>query len=185
MEKDTAVESGMKWTRFLKAVPPWGFADPRDEELYTTYTHRQRQRAVPRLLAVFTIFNFYVFLIPGETKYMVGLTTAAIGNTVNIILLIIFITLPESGKTIASHYTWLCVWVLLLFNVSRRVGDTYNELLGWAVVMQYLTIAALPFHYIVIIIYSVLSLVAYLVVQFINAIQSETSLPDDFLYQVN
>lgn len=171
------------WSRLRYGAPPWGFADVEDERLYRAYTRRQRQRAVPRLLAAGALLQLWASLVPGERDLRTAYACTATALALNILLLALH-CFVRRARPFLSHITWLVLWLQLLISASRRVGDSYNELLGWAVVFQYLTLAALPFHYLLLVLYSALSLVAYLLVQYYNVSKTESRLPDDFTYQV-
>lgn len=164
-------------------VPPWGFKDLEEEQLYTAYTHRQRQRAVLRLLAIGVLLQIFAIVVPGERDLAFAYTSVAIALLANLTLAAAYACI-RPARSALNHIAWLVVWIQLLVSVSRRLGDSYNELLGWAFLLQYFTLATLPFHYLLLILYSILSPIAYLLVQYYNASTAESRLAADFPYQV-
>lgn len=164
-------------------VPPWRFSDLSEEKLYLAYTQRQRQRAVLRLIATGVLFQAFAALVPGERDLHFAYASVAVALIVNLILAVTYAFIYRA-RTALNHVTWFVMWIQLLVSVSRRLGDSYNELLGWAVVLQYFTIATLPFHYMILIIYSTLSFIGYLTVQYYNASTAESRFADDFYLQV-
>lgn len=164
-------------------VPPWGFKDGEDEKLYSAYTQRQRQRAIPRWLAAGVLLQLFTMVVPGERDLFFAYTLALLAIAINVSLYLVYAFIPHF-RPIANHIAWVIVWIELLVSVSRRLGDSYNELLGWAVVLQYFTLATFPFHYVLLIVYSIISFSGYLYVQFYNACTSESRLAEDFCYQV-
>lgn len=164
-------------------VPPWGFTDLEDETLYSAYTQRQRQRAVPRLLATGALLQAFAALVPGERDLGFAYSSVMLAIVTNVILAGIYYFVRHA-RPVLNHIAWLVLWIQLLVSASRRLGDSYNELLGWAVILQYFTLATLPFHHLLLVIYSTVSFSAYLLVQYYNASTSESRLPDDFCYQV-
>ncbi|KAL0849126.1 hypothetical protein ABMA28_013476 [Loxostege sticticalis] len=163
-------------------VPPWGFKDLEEEQLYSAYTQRQRQRAVLRLLAIGALLQIFAIIVPGERDLLFAYTSVVISLLVNLILATAYACI-RPARSALTHIAWLVVWTQLLISVSRRLGDSYNELLGWAFVIQYFTLATLPFHYLILIVYSILSPIAYLLVQYYNASTAESRLAADFPYQ--
>ncbi|CAG9566993.1 unnamed protein product [Danaus chrysippus] len=163
-------------------VPPWRFSDLSDEKLYLAYTQQQRQRAVLRLILTGVLFQVFASLVPGERDLHFAYKSVAISLVLNLILAVIY-ALYRKARTALNHIAWITLWVQLLVSTSRRLGDSYNELLGWAVVLQYFTLATLPFHYILLILYSTLSLTAYLLIQYYNATTTESRLAGDFYLQ--
>lgn len=163
-------------------VPPWGFKDIEEEKLYSAYTQQQRQKAVPHLLAIGVLLQAFAVVVPGERDMTFAYLSILVASLANLTLGIIY-TFIRSARPILNHVAWIVLWMQLLVSGSRRLGDSYNELLGWAVVLQYFTLATLPLHYSVLILYSVVSFSAYLQVQFYNAYSSESRLPDDFYLQ--
>ncbi|OWR44922.1 putative Adenylate cyclase type [Danaus plexippus plexippus] len=163
-------------------VPPWRFSDLSDEKLYLAYTQQQRQRAVLRLIITGVLFQVFASLVPGERDLHFAYKSVAISLVLNLILAVIY-ALFRKARTALNHIAWITLWVQLLVSTSRRLGDSYNELLGWAVVLQYFTLATLPFHYILLILYSTLSLTAYLLIQYYNATTTESRLAGDFYLQ--
>ncbi|XP_063358545.1 adenylate cyclase type 8 [Cydia amplana] len=182
MEKSMQARALNKFTCWVCLVPPWGFTDLKEEELYTAYTQRQRQRAVPRLLAAGVLLQAFAALVPGERDLSFAYTSVALALLLNLALALVYITI-RPARLALNHIAWLALWIQLLVSASRRLGDSYNELLGWAVVLQYFTLAALPFHYLLLILYSTISFTAYLLVQYYSAIITENKLPDDFSLQ--
>lgn len=164
-------------------VPPWGFTDIEEEKLYSAYTQRQRQRAVPRLLAIGALLQAFAAIVPGERDLSFAYASIAIALVANLILAAVYLFV-RSARTLLNHIAWLVLWTQLLVSASRRLGDSYNELLGWAVVLQYFTLATLPLHHVLLILYSAISFCAYLLVQYYNASSSESRLADDFYFQV-
>lgn len=168
------------WKCFLL---PWGFRDFEEEELYLAYTQEQRQRAVPRLIAIGVLLQLFTIVVPGESNLFIAYTTLALVLLVNLFLLTIYSRVRRIRSAL-PHVTWFALWLQLLINISRRQGDSYNELLGWAVVLQYFTCATLPFHFFLLVFYSALSLSAYLIMQYCKALSTENTLVDDFRFQV-
>lgn len=164
-------------------VPPWGFSIKQEEKLYLEYTKHQRQRAIPRFLAVGVLIQAFAALVPGERDWVFAYASMIVALFANCTLAGLYVCF-EKARTIVSHFTWLLLWTQLLISASRRLGDSYNELLGWAMILQYFTIATLPFRVVTLTIYSLLSMTAYIFVQYSNACASESKLPDDFTYQV-
>lgn len=164
-------------------VPPWGFTDREEEKLYSAYTQRQRQRAVPRLLATGALMQAFAVLVPGERDLSFAYASIAVALVANLILASAYVCV-RTARSILNHVAWLVLWTQLLVSASRRLGDSYNELLGWAVVLQYFTLATLPLHHVLLILYSSISFCGYLLVQYYNASTSETRLADDFYFQV-
>lgn len=165
-------------------LPPWRFADLEEEKLYLEYTQRLRQVAVLRLLATGMLFQLFTALVPGEREIHIAFGSAFIFLAVNSFLSLIYIIFDRARSTL-KHVAWFVLWAHLIWSSSRRLGDSYNELLGWAVVLQYFTIATMPLHYMLLIFYSALSFTAYLLVQYYNASTAESRLADDFHLQVN
>ncbi|KAG6446245.1 adenylate cyclase type 3 [Manduca sexta] len=163
-------------------VPPWGFSDLEEEKLYSAYTQQQRHRAVPRLLAAGVLFQSFAIIVPGERDLYFAYASVAIALLANLSLAMLYACTRRSRNAL-THIVWLVLWAQLLVSASRRLGDSYNELLGWAVILQYFTLATLPFHYLLLMFYSALSLSAYLLVQYYNALTAESRLADDFHYQ--
>lgn len=164
-------------------VPPWGFKDIEEEKLYSAYTQQQRQKAVPHLLAIGVLLQAFAVVVPGERDLGFAYLSIIVALLANLTLGVVYSCI-RPARPILNHIAWLVLWMQLLVSGSRRLGDSYNELLGWAVVLQYFTLATLPLHYIVLIVYSALSFSAYLQIQFYNACSSESRLPDDFYLQV-
>lgn len=183
MEKAVQVKDLKSKCNQINLVPPWGFLDLEEEKLYTTYTQRQRQRAIPRLLAIGILLQAFAIIVPGERDLFFTYASVATSLLINMTLSIIY-AFARRIRPVLTHMVWLVLWGQILMSVSRRLGDSYNELLGWAVVLQYFTFATMPFHYLLLIAYSLLSFTAYLVVQYYNASTSESRLADDFYFQV-
>lgn len=154
-----------------------------DQKQFMEYTKSQKQRAIPRLIATGLVLQLFSALVPGEVDLFAayGLTLTAV--IANVTLLTSHYCLP-SRRTLISHVTWFMIWLQLLASTLRRQGDTYNELLGWAALLQYLTMATLPFNPPTLLFYSHLSGIAYISTQFLNAALFEISLPPDLLNQV-
>ncbi|XP_045542836.1 adenylate cyclase type 3 [Papilio machaon] len=182
MEKTMQAQSLNNNTCWVCLVPPWGFTDLSEEKLYLAYTERQREGAVLRLLAIGLLFQIFAAIVPGESNLYFAYTFVGIALLVNIILVVVY-ALVRRARYLLNHIAWLVIWAQLLISVSRRIGDSYNELLGWAVVLQYFTVATLPFHYVVLLLYSLLSLSGYILVQYYLAITTEKRLPEDFFSQ--
>ncbi|CAB3249905.1 unnamed protein product [Arctia plantaginis] len=163
-------------------VPPWGFKDLEEEKLYSAYTQQQRQKAVPHLLTIGVLLQAFAVVVPGERDVAFAYISIILASFANLTLVIVY-TFCRSTRPVLNHVVWLVLWIQLLVSGSRRLGDSYNELLGWAVVLQYFTLATLPLHYLILLLYSALSFSAYLQVQFYNAYSSESRLPDDFYLQ--
>lgn len=172
-----------KNTCWVCLVPPWRFTDLSEEKLYQAYTEWQRQRAVLRLLGTGLLFQIFAAIIPGESNLYFAYNSVLIGLTINVVLIVIY-AIARRARYVLNHIAWLVIWAQLLMSVSRRTGDSYNELLGWAAVLQFFTIATLPFHYVILLLYSLLSLSGYLLVQYYLAITVEKRLPEDFFNQV-
>ncbi|XP_060802220.1 adenylate cyclase type 3 isoform X2 [Amyelois transitella] len=182
MEKSMEPQALKKCPHWTFLVPPWGFTDREEEKLYSAYTQRQRQRAIPRLLLTGVLLQLFATVVPGERDLLFAYTSVAIALFLNLTLASVYICV-RFARPALIHIAWLVLWAQLLVSVSRRLGDSYNELLGWAVVLQYFTLATLPFHYLLLILYSTLSFSAYLLVQYYNASTSESRLAEDFSYQ--
>ncbi|XP_075992192.1 adenylate cyclase 3 [Anticarsia gemmatalis] len=163
-------------------VPPWGFTDIGEEKLYSAYTQQQRQKAVPHLLAIGMLLQAFAIVVPGERDLLFAYVSVMVASFANLTLGVVY-TYVRAARPILNHVAWLVLWIQLLVSGSRRLGDSYNELLGWAVVLQYFTLATLPLHYLLLILYSTLSFCAYLQVQYYNACSSESRLPADFYLQ--
>ncbi|CAH0603211.1 unnamed protein product [Chrysodeixis includens] len=181
MEKTTQAEL-TKSELWISLIPPWGFPDVEDEILYCAYTHRQRQRAVVRLLAVGVLLQAFAAVVPGERDLAFAYASIAVAMVANIILAAVYVCV-RPARTILNHVAWLVLWIQLLVHSSRRLGDAYNELLGWAVVLQYFTLATLPLHHAVLALYSTLSFIAYLLVQTYSAYITEGKITEDILLQ--
>ncbi|XP_052747174.1 adenylate cyclase type 3 [Bicyclus anynana] len=182
MEKSVQVRSSSKCSCWICFVPPWRFSDLSEEKLYLAYTQCQRQCAVLRLLFTGILFQIFAALVPGERDLHFAYTSVAVSLIVNLSLATIYAFIHRARSSL-NHVTWFVLWTQLLVSSSRRLGDSYNELLGWAFVLQYFTLATLPFHYMILILYSTLSFVAYLLVQYYNASTAESRLADDFFLQ--
>ncbi|VVC92950.1 unnamed protein product [Leptidea sinapis] len=165
MEK-LANNSSKPWKCF---VSPWRFKDPSDEKLYSAYTQRQREGAILRWISLGILLQIFVALVPGESNLDFAYGSVAIATVVNLSLLISYALVPRV-RPVLNHVAWLAVWIQLLVSASRRIGDSYNELLGWALVLQYYTLTTLPLHHVLLILYSVISLLAYLLVQYSNSV---------------
>lgn len=143
----------------------WSFQDTADEKLYLAYTQRQRQGAVLRWILLGMLLQIFVVLVPGETNLKFAYASVVIATLWNMSLALTYAFLPKV-RPLLNHVAWLVLWVQLLVSTSRRIGDSYNELLGWALVLQYFTLTSLPFHHLFLIVYSVISFTAYLLVQY-------------------
>lgn len=181
MESNNAPKVSYNFRYWL--VPPWGFSLRQEEKLYLEYTKRQKQRAIPRLLVIGVLIQAFAVLVPGERDLFFAYSSVVIALFTNLTLAALY-GCVRRARTIISHLAWFVLWAQILVSASRRLGDSYNELLGWAVVLQYFTLAALPFQCVLLITYTVLSFAAYLFVQYYNALSSESRLPDDFICQV-
>ncbi|XP_041973384.1 adenylate cyclase type 3 [Aricia agestis] len=181
MEKSDP-EQSLKCSCWVCLLPPWRFSDQSDEKLYLAYSTQQRQRAVLRLLGVGVLLQIFAALVPGERDLLFAYTSVAVGLMVNLLLAVVY-ALIRRARLALNHIAWVALWAQLLVSASRRLGDSYNELLGWAVVLQYCTLATLPFHCMTLIFYSSVSFVAYLLVQYYNAVTTESKLADDFYLQ--
>ncbi|XP_049865380.1 adenylate cyclase type 8 isoform X2 [Pectinophora gossypiella] len=182
MEKLMQARTVNKCSCWICLVPPWGFTDLEEEQLYSAYTQRQRQRAVPRLLVAGALLQIFAAIVPGERDLRFAYTSVVIGLLTNLILAVLYAFI-RPARPVLNHVAWMALWTQLLVSASRRLGDSYNELLGWAVVLQYFTLATLPFHHLLLMFYSTTSFSAYLLVQYYNAATSESRLPDDFVFQ--
>ncbi|XP_021189256.3 adenylate cyclase type 8 [Helicoverpa armigera] len=182
MEKQMQARTLNKSACWICLVPPWGFTDREEEKLYSAYTQRQRQRAVPRLLATGALMQAFAVVVPGERDLSFAYASVAIALVANLILASAYVCV-RPARRVLNHVAWLVLWTQLLVSASRRLGDSYNELLGWAVVLQYFTLATLPLHHVLLILYSSISFCGYLLVQYYNASTSETRLADDFYFQ--
>ncbi|KAJ0181781.1 hypothetical protein K1T71_002503 [Dendrolimus kikuchii] len=182
MEKSVQVKDLKTRCFWINLVPPWGFTDVEEEKLYSAYTQRQRQRAIPRLLAIGILLQAFALIVPGERDLFFTYASVATSLLINLTLAAAYACVRRM-RPVLTHMVWLVLWGQLLISASRRLGDSYNELLGWAVVFQYFTLATMPFHYLLLTAYSLLSFTAYLVVQYYNASTSESRLADDFYFQ--
>lgn len=182
MEKQIEAKGLKTNCDWISLVPPWGFTDIEEERLYSAYTQRQRQRAIPRLLAIGVLLQAFAVVVPGERDLFFTYASVAIALLTNTTLAVIY-ACARRIRPVLTHIAWLVLWAQLLVSASRRLGDSYNELLGWAVVLQYFTLATMPFHYMFLAAYSLLSFTSYLVVQYYNASTSESRLADDFYFQ--
>ncbi|XP_047516260.1 adenylate cyclase type 3 isoform X1 [Pieris napi] len=162
--------------------PPWSFEDPSDEKLYLAYTQRQRQGAVLRWISLGILLQIFIALVPGEANLKFAYASVVIGTVLNLSLVIVYAVLPKV-RPLLNHIAWLVLWIQLLVSTSRRVGDSYNELLGWAIVLQYFTLTTLPFHHLLLIVYSVISFTAFLLVQSYNATVGEVEVEGDVTIQ--
>lgn len=162
---------------------PGLFTTRRDEKLFLEYTQSQKQRAIPRFIITGLFLQFYSALVPGELNFAIAYALTASAIIVNVSLLLLHYCLP-SKRIIISHVTWFAIWAQLLVSAGRRVGDAYNELLGWAALLQHLTLATLPFNAPTLIVYSLLSMSAYIFTQYLNACDVEYVQPDDLFDQV-
>ncbi|XP_037977179.2 adenylate cyclase type 3 [Plutella xylostella] len=162
-------------------APPWGFAAERDERLYSMYTSRQRQRAVPRVLACGVLMHVWELLVPG-TRDVPGAAASSLLELALVLVLLASHAAVGMGRRLVAHVAWLLLWMQVLSAAVVRAGDSYNEMLGWAVLLQYLTLAALPFHFMVLISYSVITLIGFVLCQYYNACR-KGRLPEDFAYQ--
>lgn len=185
MEKSIEIRRTRKttYTLWLSIAPPFAFKDKEDEKLYCEYTQRQRQRVVPRLLAIGALLQAFAAIVPGERDLSFAYASIAVALVANIILAAVYICV-RPARQILNHVAWLVLWTQLLVSASRRLGDSYNELLGWAVVLQYFTLATLPLHHIILMFYSLFSFFGYILVQLYNARISESILTEDFCFQV-
>lgn len=183
MEKQMQARTLNKSACWVCLVPPWGFPDREEEKLYSAYTARQRQRAVPRLLATGALLQAFAALVPGERDLAFAYASVALALLADLLLACLYVCV-RPARAALNHLAWLVLWTQLLVSASRRLGDSYNELLGWAVVLQYFTLATLPLHHVLLILYSTLSFCGYLLVQYYNASTSESRLADDFYFQV-
>ncbi|KAJ2953569.1 hypothetical protein O0L34_g1172 [Tuta absoluta] len=182
MEKSVQEQEKNDCSFWICLVPPWGFTDLEEEKLYTAYTRRQRERVIPRFVAAGIFLQAFVAVVPGERDLRFAYASVVIAILANLTLAAVY-AFARHTRPVLTHVAWLLLWVQLLVSASRRLGDSYNELLGWAVVLQYYTLASLPFHHLILTVYSSISFFAYLLVQYYNAVTSESRLPDDFLYQ--
>ncbi|KOB76177.1 Adenylate cyclase, partial [Operophtera brumata] len=161
---------------------PRFFTPRRDEKLFMEYTESQKQRAIPRLLVTGLILQLFTVIVPGELDFVFAYALTSTAVIANLTLLALHYYV-RSKRSIISHLAWVVLWAQLLASALRRQGDAYDELLGWAALLQYLTLATLPFRALTLIIYSILSFSAYILVQYFNALMFEGRLPQDFLYQ--
>ncbi|XP_063838835.1 adenylate cyclase type 3 [Ostrinia nubilalis] len=164
-------------------VPAWAFEDVEEEQLYSAYTHRQRQRAVLRLLAIGALLQIFAIIVPGERDLLFAYSSVVISLLINLVLATAYACI-RPARSALTHIAWLVVWMQLLISASRRLGDSYNELLGWAFVIQYFTITTMPFHHFILMVYTCLSLTAYLMVQYYNASTAESRFAEDFPNQL-
>ncbi|XP_072936989.1 adenylate cyclase type 3-like [Epargyreus clarus] len=180
MEKSVPPRSLKK--RWMCLFPPWRFTDLSDEILYSAYTRRLQQRALLRLLITGIMMQAFTSFVPGERVLDYVFRPLFVEMLLNVVFLLLYFFAPNT-RTPCTHIVWFVLWGHLIYSAARRVGDSYNEMLGWAVVFQYLTLATLPFHYILLIVYSVISSVSYILAQYYNAMASEGRLPEDFVSQ--
>ncbi|XP_026322026.1 adenylate cyclase type 3-like isoform X2 [Hyposmocoma kahamanoa] len=169
-------------TPWLRCILRWGFIDSEEERLYASYTQRQKERAVPRMLAIGILLQLFAVLVPGERDLSFAYGSVIIGIACNTLLAGLY-ALYRPVRTLLAHVTVVVLWAQLLVGASRRIGDSYNELLGWAAIVQYFTAAALPFHPMIQIFYNLVSFIAYIFVQYYNALTCETYVTLDFTYQ--
>lgn len=182
MEKFTPKPTLFGYITWILSTPPWSFRVMNEEILYATYVHGQRQRAVPRLLFAGILLQVFAIIVPGERNLLFAYSSVVIALLVNFTLAAAYLCI-KPPPSIINHLTWFAVWGQLLVSVSRRLGDSYNELLGWAFMLQYFTLSTMPFNFSAIIIYGGLGYGGYLAVQYYNASTSENRLPEDFAYQ--
>ncbi|XP_068621362.1 adenylate cyclase type 3 [Battus philenor] len=182
MEKTAQEQLLNSNTCWVCLVSPWNFTDLSEEKLYLAYTESQRQRAVLRLLATGILFQIFALIVPGESNLYFAYVSIGIALLINFSLVAIYATFPRARYAL-NHIAWFTIWAQLLGSTSRRIGDSYNELLGWAVIIQYFTVATLPFPFLVLLTYSTMSISAYLFVQQYVAISTESRLPEDFFFQ--
>lgn len=171
-------------TPWLRCALRWGFIDSEEERLYASYTQRQKERAVPRMLAIGILLQVFAVLVPGERDLSFAYGSVMAGILFNSLLAGVY-AFCRPLRTVLAHVTVVVLWAQLLVGASRRIGDSYNELLGWASIVQYYTAAALPFHPMIQIFYNLVAFVAYIFVQYYNALTCETYVTLDFSYQVH
>lgn len=178
MEKPAAVS----WVR---RILRWGFVDSEEEKLYEYYTNLQKEGAVPRMLLIGTLLQIFATFVPGDRGLTYSYTSVMVGLVCNCLLSALH-SKYRPGRNAFAHITLLALWAQLLVTASRRVGDSYNELLGWAIVIQYFTASALPFHPTTQIFYNAMSLIAYIFVMYYNALMAcENYFDLDFSHQVH
>lgn len=170
-------------TPWVRCMLRWGFIDSEEERLYASYIQRQKERAVPRMLAIGILLQLFAILVPGERDLSFAYGSVIIGIACNTLLAGLY-ALYRPVRTLLAHITVVALWAQLLVGASRRIGDSYNELLGWAAIVQYFTAAALPFHPMIQTFYNLVSFIAYIFVQYYNALTCETYVTLDFTYQV-
>ncbi|CAK1549837.1 unnamed protein product [Leptosia nina] len=163
--------------------PPWIFDEISDEKLYLAYTQRQREGAVVRWISLGFLLQLFVIFVPGESDLKFAYSSVVIFTLLNISLSIVY-AVVRKARPLLNHTAWLVIWIELLVSASRRVGDSYNELLGWAIVLQYFTLTTLPFHHLLLIAYSMITFTAYLLVQYYNAKVWNFSVEDLSIQQV-
>lgn len=171
-------------TPWVNCILRWGFIDSEEERLYTSYTKRQKERAVLRMLAIGILLQVFVIFVPGERDLGFAYGSVVIGIVSNTFLAGLY-AFYRPVRAILAHVTVVVLWAQVLVGASRRIGDSYNELLGWAVVVQYFTAAALPFHPAIQLFYNLVSFVAYISVQYYNAWTCEKYITLDFSHQVS
>lgn len=159
------------------------FKDSEEETLFVSYNQRQKERAVPRMLAIGILLQVFAILVPGERDLSFAYGSVIIGIACNTLLVGLY-AFYRNMRTLLAHIAVVVIWAQLLVGTSRRIGDSYNELLGWAVVVQYFTTAALPFHPMTLIFYNLVSFIAYIFVQYYNALTCEAYITLDFFFQV-
>lgn len=169
---------------YIIFTSPWRFKDFEEEKLYIMYTVEQKQRIIPRMLAVAALLQAYSMIVPGERNLYFAYTYLLIAFLLNLILAAMYIW-GRCRSLCMMYLTWFFLWLQVFISVGRRQGDSYNELLGWAVILQYFTIATFPLHYIVLISYSLMSATSYVVAQYYSAHFSGDTSPKDFLLEVN
>lgn len=159
------------------------FTTRRDQKLFLEYTKTQKQRAIPRLIATGLLLQLFTVFVPGEIDFVVAYALTLTAVIANLTLLALHYCVP-SKRTFISHITWFVIWAQLLVSALRRLGDSFNELLGWAALLQYLTIATLPFSAPTLLLYTHLSMFAYIFVQYWSATMFDSELPRDLYNQV-
>lgn len=181
MEKSLVGETHQKWAPCMPVFLVWGKGQP-EELLYAAYTQRQKQRSVPWLLTAGILMQIYCLLVPRECNLLLSYILATVSLLLNVVLMIIY-RYGRPMRPMLPYVVSLLLWLQVLASAAHRVGDAYDELLGWAIMFLYLALSSLPYSHFHQFLYSIMCIASYLVIQYINASILE-KLPKDFLEQV-
>ncbi|GBP21449.1 hypothetical protein EVAR_12050_1 [Eumeta japonica] len=119
---------GWRWVRACGA-PPWGFADPEDERLYEAYTGRQRQRAVPRLLAAGALLQVFAALVPGEARFSAAFGLCACALLADGALAAAH-RWASRARPLLAHAAWAVLWAQVACGAARRRGRRLRRTAG-------------------------------------------------------